>query len=561
MTTTNETLRMRKPVQLMRPRSLSPAAASLLALTIAMGGCAPAADTGGTSLRFAISFPASVSEEPLTGRMFLAIASSDEQEPRLQVGRYGVPVFGVDFEDLAPGETVEITADTLGWPLESLNDFPPGDYYVQAVLNKYTRFERADGNVVWMHHDQWEGQNWRRSPGNVVSEVQRMHIDPTAAGVIHRFEVTEVLPPVDIPEDTEWVKRIKIQSDRLTVFWGQPIYIGATVLLPKGYDDNPGVSYPTVYQQGHFSMRNPFGFDGQNEFTEAWMSDDFPRFIAVTLQHPTQYFDDSYAVNSVNNGPYGDAIHQELIPELERRFRMISQGWARVLTGGSTGGWESFALQVLYPDFYGGTWSFAPDPLDFRNVEGINIYEDENAFYKQHEWYRVPTANTRFAPTGEVRLTSQQRNTMELVNGTKGRSGQQLDIWSAVFGPLGDDGYFKPLFDKRSGEIDPEVAEYWRDNYDMRHILETNWDELGPQLVGKLHVIAGDMDNFYLNVGTYHLQEFLESTTDPYYDGSFTFGPRGGHGWRPYSSTELLRIMADHIAANAPPGTSMAGWR
>ncbi len=533
---------------------------AILAVVLAIGACAPAAEPGRTGLRFEISFPPEVSGEPLTGRMFLTIARTDEREPRLQVGRYGVPVYGVDFENLAPDTSVIIDADTLGWPIETLSDFPPGDYYVQAVLNKYTRFERADGHVVWMHNDQWEGQNWRRSPGNVVSAVQQMRIDPAGAET-YRIEVTEIIPPIELPEDTERVKRIRMQSDILTEFWGQPMYFGATILLPAGYDDNSDVRYPTVYQQGHFSLRNPFRYGGDNEFTEAWDDDDFPRFLAVTIQHPTPYFDDSYAVNSASNGPYGDAIHQELIPELERRFRTIPASWARVLTGGSTGGWESFALQVLYPDFYGGTWSFAPDPLDFRNVEGINIYEDTNAFYKQHEWYRVPTANTRFAPTGEVRLTSAQRNTMELVNGTKGRSGQQLDIWSAVFGPLGDDGYFKPLFDKETGEIDAEVAEFWRDNYDMRHILETNWDELGPQLVGKLHVIAGDMDNYYLNVGSYHIQEFLESTEDPYYDGSFTFGPRGGHGWRPYSSADLLRIMADHIADNAPPGTDMKGWR
>ena len=537
-----------------------PLAVILLALVIALFGCNGATESRTPGPRFEISFAAPVSEEPLTGRMFLVFSDRPEPEPRLQVGRYGPPLFGVDFDGLAPGEAVVIDADTLGWPAASLADLVPGDYHVQAVLNRYTRFDRADGHVVWMHNDQWEGQDWRRSPGNVVSEVQRLSIDPSG-DVTHRIEVTEVLPPVEMPADSEWVKRVKIRSELLSAFWGQPMYIGATVLLPAGYDDDPGVSYPIVYQQGHFSLRAPFGFGGDNELTQAWMSDDFPRFIAVTLQHPTPYFDDSYAVNSVNNGPYGDAIHQELIPELERRFRMIAQGWARVLTGGSTGGWESFALQVLYPDFYGGTWSFAPDPLDFRNVEGIDIYADENAFFKQHEWYRVPTANTRFAPTGEVRLTSEQRNTMELVHGTKGRSGQQLDIWSAVFGPLGEDGYFEPLFDKASGAIDPQVAEYWRENYDMRHILASNWRELGPQLVGKLHVITGDMDNFYLNVGVYHLQEFLESTTEPYYDGSFTFGARGGHGWRPYSSVELLRIMADHIVANAPPGTNTSGWR
>jgi len=534
--------------------------ASLALLLLLLSSCSPATDPDRTGLRFEITFPAAVSEEALSGRMFLAIADTDDPEPRLQVGRYGVPVFGVDFEELGPDTPVVIDADTLGWPIMRLDDFPPGDYYVQAVLNKYTRFERADGHTVWMHMDQWEGQNWRRSPGNVISAVQRLRIDP-ATPETHRIEVTDIIPPIELPEDTRWVKRIKMQSDTLTEFWGQPIYFGATMLLPRGYDENPDASYPTVYQQGHFSLRAPFGFDGANEFSRAWMSDDFPRFIAVTIQHPTPYFDDSYAVNSANNGPYGDAIHQELIPEIERRFRTIPESWARVLTGGSTGGWESFALQVFYPDFYGGTWSFAPDPLDFRNVEGINVYEDTNAFYKQHEWYRVPTANTRFAPTGEVRLTSRQRNTMELVNGTKGRSGQQLDIWSAVFGPLGDDGYFKPLFDKETGEVDAAVAEYWRDNYDLRHILETNWEEIGPQLVGKLHVIAGDMDNFYLNVGAYHMQEFLESSEDPYYEGSFTFGARGGHGWRPYSSTELLRIMADHIRGNAPPGADTSGWQ
>ena len=229
--------------------------------------------------------------------------------------------------------------------------------------------------------------------------------------------------------------------------------------------------------------------------------------------------------------------------------------------GGSTGGWESFALQVFYPDFYGGTWSFSPDPLDFRNVEGINIYEDRNAFYKQHEWYTVPTMNTRLPRTGEVILTSQQRNTMELVNGTKGRSGEQLDVWSAVFGPVGDDGYFKPLFSKKTGEIDSSVARYWKEHFDLRYYLQTHWEKVGPKLVGKLHVISGRMDDFSLNFGVYFMEEFLESTRDPYYAGSFTYGARGGHGWNPYNGAQLLRIMAEHITENAPPGTDTNSWK
>jgi hypothetical protein len=517
-------------------------------------------EASGASLRFQISFPVSISASPLTGRMFLAISRRDTVEPRMRVGRYGVQLFGVDFEQLRPGTPVTIDGLTLGYPVKHIPELLPGDYLVQAILNKYTEFKRADGHILWMHMDQWEGQDWRWSPGNVVSEVKKLTVRKGQKETV-TLEVTKVLPPIETPMDTRWVKRIRIQSSILTKFWGQPIYLGATVLLPKGYEEHPSVFYPTLYDQGHFSTAPPFHFRENGEFYKEWTSDDLPRFIVVTLQHPSPYFDDSYAVNSANNGPYGDAIHTELIPEIERQFRCIPRSYALVLTGGSTGGWESFALQVFYPDFYGGTWSFAPDPLDFRNVEGINIYKDRNAFYKTHEWYTVPTTNTRSPETGEPMLTSLQRNTMELVHGTKGRSGEQLDIWSAVFGPVGDDGYFKPLFNKSTGEIDSTVALYWKEHFDLRNYLQTHWKEIGPRLVGKLHVFCGRMDDFFLNFGAYFTEEFLESTRDPYYAGSCTYGAKGGHGWRPFSNAQLLRIMADHISQNAPPGSDVKSWK
>jgi hypothetical protein len=524
--------------------------------------CLPVLNAGQEdALRFEISFPESYSQNDLTGRMFVILARDDEREPREQVGRYGVQLFGKDFSGLNPGETVIIDRSTLGYPVNRMMDVEPGEYYVQAVLNKYTRFDRSDGHTVWMHMDQWEGQRWMRSPGNAYSLPKKVTLDPAHSGLVS-LTATEVIPPAEVPENTAWVKRIKIQSKILSEFWGHPIYIGATILLPKDYDQHPDVYYPTVYQHGHFSLRAPFRFseDLDNEFSGAWNSHRFPRFIAVTIQHPTPYFDDSYAVNSANNGPYGDAIHQELIPEIEKRFRCIPKSYARVLTGGSTGGWESFALQVFYPDFYGGTWSFAPDPLDFRNVEGINIYEYENAFYKEYEWYRVPIINTRNSQTGEIRMTSKQRITMELVHGTRGRSGQQLDVWSSVFGPVGDDGYTKPLFDKRTGKIDPEVARYWKENYDLRHLMQANWDQLGPKLVDKLHVICGHMDNFFLNIGVYHMEEFLTGPDNSYRFGSFTYG-HGGHGFRPYSTSELLLKMADHITAYAPAEEDTDAWK
>ncbi|MFC1562225.1 alpha/beta hydrolase-fold protein [candidate division KSB1 bacterium] len=511
-----------------------------------------------SNMKFEITIPRSIKSEPVTGRMFIIITRNDRREPRMQAARTGAPFFGVDVENLRPGTPAVIDENTHGSPLISLRQLPPGDYFVQALFNVYTRFDRADGHTVWLHNDQWEGQNWRRSPGNIYSDVQTIHLDPQTTRTVS-LEVTNVIPPVEIPPDTKYVKRFKIQSRILTEFWGQPMYLGAVVVLPEGYDNHPNVRYPTVYSQGHFGLGGPFRLREGSDFYNTWTGPDFPRFIGVTLQHPCPYFDDSYGVNSPSVGPYGDAIHQELIPEIERRFRTIPEPYARVLTGGSTGGWISFAYQVYYPDFYGGTWSFAPDPVDFRNVEGINIYEDENAYYKIHEWFTVPTPNSRVPATGETALTSQQRNYYELASGTKGRSGEQIDIWSAVFGSLGEDGYFKPLFDKKTGEIDPEAAQEWKENFDIRYYLETNWSTVGPKLVGKLHVFAGTMDNYYLNVGVTHLERFLESTTNPYYAGSVTYGAHGSHGWRPMSTDQLLRLMAQHILENSPSGADR-GW-
>ena len=370
----------------------------------------------------------------------------------------------------------------------------------------------------------------------------------------------QVIPPVEVPPDTPYVKRLKVQSAILTKFWGRPIYLGATVLLPRDYETST-ISYPVNYVQGHFGLGAPYRFDGQNEFSQAWLGDGFPRMIAVTWQHPTPYFDDSYAVNSVNVGPYGDAIHQELVPEIEKRFRIIAEPLARVLSGGSTGGWEAAALQIFYPDFYGGAWIYCPDSVTFTDVEGINVYEDTNAFYKDYDWVRVPTINSRRV-NGQPLLTSEQRNRFELVNGTKGRSGEQLDIWSAVFGPIGEDGYFKPLFNKRTGVIDPTVAQYWNEHYDLRYHMEKNWTTLGPKLVDKLFFYTGTVDTYFLNNSTADLQAWMKTTENPHDEGFFMYGVNKPHCWSgPVSSDVRLKEMAQHIMRHAPEGTATPWWQ
>jgi len=532
---------------------------ALILMALVSVSAAPAA-TAESTLRFRLTYsPEADDAGPITGRAYVIVSRTNEKEPRLQVGRTGVPFFGRDFENLLPGGTVEIDAADLGAPVDSLREIPSGEYYVQGFISVYSEFKRADGHTVWMHDDHWEGQQWERSPGNLLSAVAKLRLDADS-GYEHELLVDRVLPPIELPADTEWVKRFRIESPTLTAFWGRPITLGATVLLPRDYD-RESFDYPVVYYQGHFSIRDPMRWKLGEDFHSQWIRYDFPRMIVVTFQDPTPYFDTSYSVNSENVGPYGDAILEELIPEIERRFRIISEPYARVLTGGSTGGWEALAMQLFHPDFFGGTFAYAPDPVTFTNVEGINIYEDANAFYKQHEWRRVPTANTRELD-GEVRLTSEQRNRFELVSGTKGRSGEQLDVWSAVFGPLGTDGYFEPLFDKRTGAIEPEVAAYWRDHYDLLQYLKNNWSSLGPKISGKLHVYCGDMDNYYLNVAVKRMQEWMRSTENPHYPGVFIWGDGRGHRFGRELSTEAERIrrMAEHVLSRRPDGVAHPWW-
>jgi hypothetical protein len=303
-------------------------------------------------------------------------------------------------------------------------------------------------------------------------------------------------------------------------------------------------------------MLQQSGFTTGYDFYQQWISPQFPRMIAVTFQHPTVYFDDSYAVNSANNGPYGDAIMTELIPYIEEHFRIIRQPYARVLTGGSTGGWESLALQVYHPEFFGGTWTFYPDPVDFTRYQMVDIYTDNNAFLAPGYDPPVPERPAERTDEGQVTTTVRQMSHFEEVMGSHGRSGGQFEAWEAAYGPVGTDGYPKPLWDKLTGRIDPQVAGYMREHgYDLRYYLEQNWAKIGPQLVGKLHLYCGDMDNFYLNLSVYRLEDFLKKTNSPAYGGSFEYGrPLKGHGWHPINQAHLVKMMAAHISANAPAG-------
>jgi enterochelin esterase-like enzyme len=548
----------------------------LLCTVLAAAQAVPAPQRTPGAMKFSVTFLASLHAQPITGRVFVFVSQHEAPEPRIRAGNWmqQEQFLGTDVSEWRAGEPASIDGETLGYPLQSLADLPAGDYYVQALVNIYTKFHRSDGHTIWAHMDQWEGQQFNLSPGNLYSEVKKVHLDPSAGYNIN-LELTNVIPPVVVLPDTQYVKHIRIESELLSKFWGHPIYLGATILLPRGYDSHPGVHYPIIYTQDHFTLDAPFGFSSEpingegewgrrmQQFQQQWTATTkFPRFIAVNFQHPTPYFDDSYAVNSANNGPYGDAIMQELIPYIEEHFRVIRKPYARVLWGGSTGGWESLALQLYHPDFFGGTWTFFPDPIDFTRYQLINIYKDESAFFAPGFEYVPRERPLMRTSEGQVVETMRQMSQLESVLGSHGRSGQQLEAWEAVYGPVGEDGYPKPLWDKQTGKIDPDVALYMRDHgYDLRYYVQQNWSKIGPQLVGKLHIYCGDMDNYYLNLAVYRMQDFLKQTKNPHYEGTFQYGrPMKGHGWMPMSFVQLVRMMAKQVSQNSPDQQQVAEW-
>ena len=555
-------------------------AASLAALLVVSISSTPIATAGlaagppppPSRLRFAVSFPAARSAHPLDGRIILVVANNNEREPRFQNDVYDPRTqlsFGIDIAQLAPGAAAIIDDSAIGYPLERIGLIPPGEYWVQAVLHKYETFRRADGHTVKLPMDRGEGQHWNRAPGNLLSSPTRVRVDPRSDDVI-RISLDAEIPPLPEPADTKYVKYVRIQSERLTKFWGRPMHLGAIVVLPECFDEHPDARYPLMVNHGHFTREfrgfppDPAAPPGRRpvstQFFREWTGPGFPRMIMLLIQHANPYYDDSYAVNSANVGPYGDAINEELIPYIEKRFRGIGQGYARGLFGGSTGGWEALASQIFYPDNYNGAWGACPDSVDFRQYEAINIYDEKNAFYINSDWKKTPHPNGR-NHLGHLQATVEEDVRWEQVLGTKTRSGEQWAAWEAVYSPVGADGYPAPIWDPVTGAIDHAVAAYWREHYDLRHILQRDWATLGPKVRGKIHIDIGDMDTWYLNNAVYLMEDFLEKATNPAADAVVEYGDRAVHCWSGHDQAYWFRSLEKRILETAPKGADLTSWR
>jgi hypothetical protein len=548
----------------------------------------------------AVRLGSAVAPEPVDGRLLLLISKDGTREPRFQVSATSLSsaqVFGIDVDGLKGGDERTFDAAALGYPLESLSELPAGEYTLQALLHKYETFRLSTGHTVKLPMDRGEGQQWSSAPGNIYSATQKVRWEGGRGGTI-RLDLDRVIPALKEPVDTKYVKHVRIRSDLLSKFWGRDMFLGAHVLLPEGFDLHPNARYPLVINHGHFprdlggwretppdpdlkcEYSERFHLDCYNriqqqaayDFYREWTGPGFPRVLLIEVQHANPYYDDSYAVNSANLGPYGDAIMKELVPHIESRFRGIGAGWARATYGGSTGGWEALAVQMFYPDDFNAAYAACPDPIDFRAFTVINIYRDANAYWAEGPFMKVPRPGHRNY-LGHLTATVEQMNRMELVLGTRSRSGQQWDIWEAVYSPQGPDGYPARLWDKRTGAIDKAVAEHWKERYDLSWILRREWNRgLGRKLEGKIHLYVGDMDNYYLNNAVYLVQEILESAKDPAYGGEVKYGDRAEHCWNgdPTRDNAYSRLryhqmfiprFVERARQTAPPGADLRSWQ
>jgi hypothetical protein len=563
-----------------------------------------------------VKLPASVATKPLDGRLLVLLSNDPSEEPRKQINDTpkSQMIFGMTVDAWKPGQSQELagtqhtgTANNghqppcalKGYPRASLKDVPQGTYHIEAVLNIYETFHRSDGKTIKLAPDRGEGQHWNLAPGNLISAPQSVHIGPGSEPIV--ITLDRIIPPIAPQPDTKYVRHLRIQSKLLSDFWGRPMYLSAIVLVPEGFDTHPQAHYPLMIFHDHFvSELNDFRetppdpelkpdysdrfhlpaynrTEQQEAFKnyQQWIAPGTPRVLIAKLQHANPFYDDSYAVNSANVGPYGDAIETELIPAIEREFRGIGEGWARFVYGGSTGGWESLAVQIFYPDHYNGAFVACPDPVDFHAYMTADLYQQENMFY-------LPGANKKIEQPamrdylGHTLMSMRDNIAYETALGDHGRSGEQFDIWQAVYSPTGPDGYPKPIFDKQTGVIDHSTAEYWRQHYDLNAILQRDWLTLGPKLQGKLHIYVGSDDTYFLNNAVYLMEDFLNQTGTPGhgvpYAGEVRYGPRAEHCWngdpdkpnwysRLHYNQMYLPQIIERIQKTAPPGADLTSWR
>lgn len=483
-----------------------------------------ASRTNQEPFRVVVSFPAKVHPTLISGRILLFMSRPGAIEPAKGIDFFDPqPVFGIEVTNLSPGAEVVFapekfdSPEALAFPTR-LGNLDPGTYYAQALVD--------------LDHLQFGFFN----TGNLFSPLLKCEVGRGLTGGTIKLAMDQAMEQDPPKQDTDRVKGVEIRSKLLSAFYGREVMLRAGVVLPSTFSDHPKQQFPALYEIPSLFGGYIEAWDWPHQEQELKSNQGSLQMLHVFVD-PACPLGHTFFANSANNGPVGDALVQELIPEIERRFRAIPQAYARFLSGHCSGGWASLWLQVNYPEFFGGCWSMSPNPVDYRAFQTLNIYEDRNG-----HWTREGNPRPAARVGEKVVQTAPQIDRRNYVIGTE----YPFASFDAVFSPRGEGGKPRPLVNPLTGRIDPEVATHWR-KYDILWLLKSNWQTLGPRLKGKLHVVVGGTDTFYLDTAVDTLKDFLK-TTD--YGGYVEILP-GDHS--DYIGPELMdrfnREMADHFAA------------
>jgi len=426
-------------------------------------------------LDFRVTFDSKVSAAPFTGRLFVMLSKRPINVVLGGINWFNPePTFALDVKDWQPGQQAVFGANSLGYPF-ALAKLPKGKYWLQAVMD----FDRG-------------GKNFSASDGNGYSQAVSLDLDPASSGPIS-LTIDQVYASSPFKESAR-LKLVDIESKLLSDFNGRPTRLRAAVVLPKSYAAEQNRRYPIVYEIP--------GFGGTHTMAAFALARNATDVAGVEMLHvmldPSCRWGHSVFADSDNNGPCGKALIEELIPHIEKSFRALGRPSARFVTGHSSGGWSSLWLQVTYPDFFGGVWSTAPDPIDFRDFLRANLYQPGANMFADEAGKQRPLARSH----GKTLFLCKPFSDMEVVMG----HGGQLVSFEAVFGPRGPDGKPAQLWNRQTGAIDIAIAKTW-ERYDIRMLLENNWQTLGPKLAGKLHVYVGSEDTFFLEGPVRFLKE------------------------------------------------------
>lgn len=477
--------------------------------------------------KFRVAVDAALANEPVSGRLLVMMSTQlgpgNRLAPTFGPDAHSVWVAAKEISGLTAQQPVELDPDELAYP-EVFCNAPAGNYHFKAVLDVNHNF----------------AYNYEESDGALLSKIVDQPFNPSANDVIS-LTLTErkTDPPLQAPPQTEM---IDFASPALSAFWGRPIHITGIVALPPSYAVGQS-RYPTVYVNHGFggNLARLVKASAPN-YIKLMAEKKIPEMIWVLLVEGFPTGTHEFA-DSVNNGPWGKALTAELIPSLEKKYRMDAKPSGRLLTGHSSGGWASLWLQVAYPEMFGGTWPTSPDPGDFRNVTRIDLTQRPlpNFFY-----------NSDGAPRMLIRMGGRDVQSvpdLALQERVLGDYSGQLASFEWVFSPRGKDGRPMPLFDRNTGRIDPEVADYWEKHYDIANLLRTNWKQIGPKVDGKIHLTVGTADTIYLNEPAKLLEETIKSL-----GGKASFTYLEGRSHFDLYQGGLLEQIANQMYEIARPG-------